>query len=432
MGGLRRINVIPNPKYERAGMRSYASLLKKYDFTPTTEGPFQKIDQTAKTVQNLFRPPKRRSTNMVLTKVSDDGKPGAIKAEDQQNDSLYLCPVEIGTPPQTMNLDFDTGSSDLWVWSTELDRAAIIAGSSKHQIFNPKKSTTYKKVAGATWKIRYGDGSTASGIVGTDNVTLGGLCVENQAIELASSLSSQFTKGAGDGLLGLGFGKINTVKPKSVATPVENMILQSDIPKDKELFTCYLGSWRDKNEADKGESFFTFGYIDNEVIQRCGGSRPHYVPIDTSNGFWQFESESATVNGKFLVRPDNTAIADTGTTLALVSDALCKEIYDAIPNAKFDPKQQGWVYPLDTPLDQLPKVTIAVGGRQFEIQKEDLGFARCGGGIQYGGIQSRGDSKFDILGDVWLKGIYAIFDQGNQRFGVVQRVEAEQNVSAPM
>jgi len=54
-------------------------------------------------------------------------------------------------------------------------------------------------------------------------VTLGGLCIENQAIELANKLSPQFTSGAGDGLLGLGFGHINTVKPKKVATPVESV-----------------------------------------------------------------------------------------------------------------------------------------------------------------------------------------------------------------
>lgn len=39
----------------------------------------------------------------------------------------------------------------------------------------------------------------------------------------------------------------------------------------------------------------------------------------------------------------------------------------------------------------------------------------------YGGIQSRGSMTFDIYGDVVLKSIYAIFDQGNTRFGAVQR-----------
>ncbi|UPX12926.1 uncharacterized protein EKO05_0003458 [Ascochyta rabiei] len=304
------------------------------------------------------------------------------------------------------------------------------ASGGKHNMFNFKMSTSFKKVSGSSWKIRYGDGSTASGVVGTDSVTLGGLCIENQAIELATKLSAQFTKSAGDGLLGLAFGKINSVKPKAVATPVENMIYQDDIHKDQELFTCYLGSWRDKQDADKGESFYTFGYIDQEVLDRCGVKEPYYVGIDTSKGFWQFASPSASINGKIIDRGANTAIADTGTTLALVSDDLCKQIYEAIPGAKFDEKNQGWIFPIGTPLDKLPRVTFAVSDKQFEVQKEDLGFARVGNGMQYGGIQSRGNSRFDILGDTWLKAVYAIFDQGNKRFGVVQRVEEQQNTAA--
>jgi len=50
-------------------------------------------------------------------------------------------------------------------------------------------------------------------------------------------------------------------------------------------------------------------------------------------------------------------------------------------------------------------------------------FADAGNGMSYGGIQSRGTMTFDILGDTFLKGIYAVFDQGNQRFGAVQRVD---------
>jgi len=243
-------------------------------------------------------------------------------------------------------------------------------------------------------------------------------------------MSTQFVQGTGDGLLGLAWGAINTVKPKRVQTTVENMITQKDIPQSAELFTAYLGSWRDADEADKGQGFYTFGYIDQDVL-KAANAQPYYVPVDNSQGFWQFASASASVNGKVLQLAGNTAIADTGTTLALVSDDVCKAIYAAIPGAKYDSTNQGYIFPTKTTAAQLPDVAFAVGDKLFHVQKEDLGFADAGSGFVYGGIQSRGDLDFDILGDTWLKGVYAIFDQGQKRFGVVQRVEKTQNTSAP-
>jgi hypothetical protein len=41
---------------------------------------------------------------------------GEVPTENFQNDSFYLCPVTIGegSSAVTVDLDFDTGSSDLW------------------------------------------------------------------------------------------------------------------------------------------------------------------------------------------------------------------------------------------------------------------------------------------------------------------------------
>jgi hypothetical protein len=243
--------------------------------------------------------------------------------------------------------------------------------------------------------------------VGTDTVSIGGVVIKNQAIELAKTMSTAFTQDSGDGLLGLAWPSINTVTPTSVPTPVANMITQGDIPSDTQLFTAKLGSWRDADEADKGESFYTFGYIDDATVT-ASGQEIAYTPVDNSNGFWQFGSTSATVNGTTVDRSGNTAIADTGTTLALVDDATCKAIYDAIPGATYDDSSQGYIFPTNTTEDQLPVVTFAVGDTQFTVQKEDLGFANAKAGYVYGGIQSRGDMTFDILGDTFLKSIYAV------------------------
>jgi hypothetical protein len=84
-------------KFGRVGgrMRSHYVLKKRghHGKTPTTGGA-QSEDPT----------PNSGST-----------EDGTVPAEDIQNDSLYLCGVGVGTPEQKLYLDFDTGSSDLWV-----------------------------------------------------------------------------------------------------------------------------------------------------------------------------------------------------------------------------------------------------------------------------------------------------------------------------
>ncbi|RFU30962.1 hypothetical protein B7463_g5370, partial [Scytalidium lignicola] len=430
--GLQKVKIVANSKYKRSGLKSYVYLLNKWGFEPTKPGPYFIMNKVTAEDRRarLKRHGGRSKTHHVVGKKDPaTGQSGEVGAEDQQNDSEYLCPVSIGTPAQTLTLDFDTGSSDLWVWSTELPSSVQSQGTG-HTIFNPSKSSTFKNQSGSSWTISYGDQSSASGTVGTDNVTIGGLTIKNQAVELAKQMSDQFIQGAGDGLLGLAWGSINTVTPTPVQTPVENMITQDDIPQTAELFTAYLGSWRDANDPDKGESFYTFGYIDQDTVT-ASGQQISWAPVDNSQGFWMFDSASATVNGKTINQSGNTAIADTGTTLALVSDAVCEQIYAAIPGATYDQSQQGYVFPNNLTVDQFPVVTFAVGGKQFAVQKEDLGFADAGNNMTYGGIQSRGSMTFDILGDTFLKGIYAIFDQGNTRFGAVQRNDPTQNVSAP-
>jgi len=67
-------------------------------------------------------------------------------------------------------------------------------------------------------------------IYAQDDVTVGGITIQNQAVECAKKVSSAFSSGTGDGLLGLAFDQINTVKPAPVATPIENMGTEGVIP----------------------------------------------------------------------------------------------------------------------------------------------------------------------------------------------------------
>lgn len=53
----------------------------------------------------------------------------------------------------------------------------------------------------------------------TDVVSIGGYAVQNQTVELATTVSDQFVELTDvDGLLGLGFDTLNTVRPNQAST----------------------------------------------------------------------------------------------------------------------------------------------------------------------------------------------------------------------
>ncbi|KAI0690857.1 acid protease [Cytidiella melzeri] len=327
-----------------------------------------------------------------------------VPAESVQHGaSEYVVPVKIGTPGVIAKLDFDTGSSDLWIWSSELSHASKYFNT--HDIYNPRKSKTAERAPG-TWNISYGDGSSASGDVYVDVVSVAGVTIPYQAVECARELSSSFLQdGGNDGLLGLAWPMLNTVEPHKVKTPMQNMIDQKVI--SEPLFTVKLGKGQESG-------FYSFGHIDYSVTSH----HLHYTDVDNSQGFWQVESQSYTVNGHLTERRRNTAILDTGTSLLLVDDDVLKEIYDEIDGAVYDDQEGGWKYPSNA---RIPEVSFAVGDYLFIIHEEDFGYGPADHGYTLGGIQSRGDQKFDIFGDVFLKSVYVVFNQGEKKVGVAQR-----------
>lgn len=91
---------------------------------------------------------------------------------------------------------------------------------------------------------------------------------------------------------------------------MEHLIEQQLI--ESPIFTVSLDKYGDQ------ESFYTFGYIDNDVLPK--GNKISYVDVDSTNGFWEFPSSQIRIGNHVVKRPrGNTAIADTGTTVCILT-----------------------------------------------------------------------------------------------------------------
>ncbi|KAI2464022.1 secreted aspartic proteinase precursor [Annulohypoxylon bovei var. microspora] len=322
---------------------------------------------------------------------------GSVKTTPEQYDTEYLTPVSIGTPAQKLNLDFDSGSSDLWVFSTLLSSSSV-SGQTQYA---PSKSTSAKKVSGATWQISYGDGSSSSGTVYTDTVTVGGVTYKSQAVEAASKVSSEFQSDTNnDGLLGLAFSSINTVEPKAQKTFFDNIASSLD-----------TAAWTADLKYHTAGTY-DFGVIDDSKYTGA----ITYTDVDNSQGFWSFSSTGYGIGTGAFKSTSFDGIADTGTTLALLPDSIVTAYYKKVTGSKLDSTQGGYTFPCST---TPPDFVFGVEGAKFTIPGEFINYAPVDDTTCFGGIQSDDGIGFSIFGDVALKAAFVVFDQstGSPRLG---------------
>jgi len=311
---------------------------------------------------------------------------GTVAATPTEYDSEYLCPVKIGTPGVTLNMDFDTGSSDLWVFSTELPSSE----STGHTLYNPSKSSTAKLLSGYSWDISYGDGSGASGNVYTDTVSIGASTVTSQCVEPAQSVSSEFVSDTSDGLVGLAFDSINTVTPTSQKTFFSNAELSLPSP----VFTANLKKGAVGN--------YNFGYIDSSEYT---GSIT-YTTVNTANGFWEFTGSGYAVGSGSFVSSSIDGIADTGTTLLYLPTAAVKAYYAKVSGASYNSAQGGYIFSCSA---TLPSLTLGIGSYRAVVPGTYLNYAPVSSTKCFGGVQENTGIGFSIYGDIFLKSQFVVF-----------------------
>ncbi|KZT57709.1 acid protease [Calocera cornea HHB12733] len=338
----------------------------------------------------------------------------AISLVNSQADSSYLGTIQIGTPAQTFTISLDTGSSDLWVVSSTCG-----ASCDTTTTFNEQASSTFQRASDTTpVDLQYGSGE-ASGPVVRDTVTFAGYSVDPQIFIDVTSLGSGLTSDTSvSGLIGLGWPALSA----SESTPFVNALVNANkLPSPEMAF--FLSRYVDDPNAQSTEpgGYFTLGGTNTSLY--TGNIEFHNIQqIQGQNAYWTLGMNSLKVNGASLaLGTQDSAIIDTGTSLMGGPQALVDSIFASIPGSApgTDQLEGLYTYPCS------PTVTISVnfGGQDWQISSDDFQIGQTSRTTCVGALMAvdlgQGAPSW-ILGDTFLKNVYAVFNYSPAQVGFAQ------------
>ncbi|KAI9059506.1 acid protease [Trametes sanguinea] len=317
-------------------------------------------------------------------------KRAGVSLKDQDDDLEWTGTISIGTPAQSFTIDFDTSSADLWVGSSSCSTCR------RHNTYNPSRSSTSDSQRG-TFEIEYQDGTSASGPIYTDTVTVGGATVTGQYFSAVTNEAEQLTEDPEDGLLGLGLTALSSMK------------------KDPFFVTAVK-----QNAVQEGVFAFKLGQSGSELYIGGTNSRLYtgsieYHDVTTDKGYWQIGGASALLNGRTFASNLETII-DSGTTLMAAEPSVVDQFYSSIRGSGYDEESGYYTFPCNS----VPVVSFNWGGKTWTISGDDfnLGETRsggCAGALVAADLQM--PNNVWLLGDTFMKNVYTAFSVDDNAVG---------------
>ena len=266
----------------------------------------------------------------------DDGDSDSIGALALSNCHLVLWTgdVSIGTPPQEFTLDFDTGSSDIWVPSRHCDETCDTFDHWRR--YDSKASTTHQGVAGnQPFLAQYIDGEKVSGFYAQDVLRLGDFVeIDNQVFGEVTSLEQFETCAVEEGVFGLAFNMAFHSYPAG-ATPLSNLATKLRHP----VFALYLDDQEDYPMPDDtvemqpdahgnskhgtapatgAHSELVFGGVNQNHYEGCLSwhdlGQFSLQDGSTFQGYWDFKLDTVKLGDSPLAAGSTLALVDSGST----------------------------------------------------------------------------------------------------------------------
>ncbi|XP_040111860.1 pregnancy-associated glycoprotein 4-like [Oryx dammah] len=333
-----------------------------------------------------------------LSQISFRGSNLTIHPLRNIRDIFYVGNITIGTPPQEFQVIFDTGSSDLWVPSIDCNSSAC----STHVKFRYRQSSTFVPT-NKTFRIIYGSGRM-KGVVAHDTVRIGDLVSTDQPFGLSVE-EYRFQDRRFDGVLGLNYPN----KSFSRVIPVFDK-LKNERAISEPVFAFYLS--KDEQEG----SVVMFGGVDHHYYK----GELNWVPL-VQAGDWTLHVDRITMKREVIACSDGcVAMVDTGSSHIQGPGRLVDNIQKLIGAKRWGFKHYVSCFAVNT----LPSIIFTINGINYPVPgrayilKDSTG--RCYTAFKEKRVKTSTESW--ILGDVFLRLYFSVFDRGNDRIGLAPAV----------
>jgi len=245
---------------------------------------------------------------------------------------LYSGEIAIGTPPQSFLVDFDTGSSDLWVPSSNCDASCDAFSTWKK--YDAAASSTFQSVPASqrSFQVTYADGSLVTGEAVQDLLQLNDGVSVDQIFSTVTSVSNYTTCATEGGVFGLAFSLLSS---HNASAPISNLESVLRYP----IFSLYLDPTIDDfpqissaatrapdaygnlqltlDNPTGAHSELIFGAVNGKHYTGCLNWHNLGGQADT---YWDITLDSVLLVGTTPVSNAGTmAIIDSGSTLVMSS-----------------------------------------------------------------------------------------------------------------
>ncbi|KAF7589143.1 hypothetical protein BBP40_004713 [Aspergillus hancockii] len=353
---------------------------------------------------DIKRAPFRRDNKFKIMYSDEPTEPNTAALNQGGSDYSYFAEVKVGSQGQKMWMMLDSGGVNTWLFGSDCTSNSC----QLHNTFGEHSSTSLQLTTNE-WNVGYGTGQV-SGVLGNDTLSIADMNVR-MLFGLVSNASDEFQNYPMDGILGLGRAETGSYGPSFMEAVTEQKSLKSNI----------VGFSLSRSVDGGKDGAVTFGGVDKTKFT----GDITYTNAITGNNRWTIPLDDVSVNGNACHFTNKTAIIDTGTSYALIPPKDAAALHKLIPGSSTSGEN------FIVPCDSTAKVQLTFSGKSYTISPKDYIGSKLGSGCVSTiiGHQMFGDNEW-LVGDVFLKNVYTVFDFDKDRVGFAVRANSSAKASS--